>query len=152
MTNIVRKTTRPPSAPRTKLLVVRQAAKSVRHRDQPDRTPMRLAIGVIVTIGVIGAVWLMGYLGFRLGFAPIVGVPELMGGPGGSLAIGTMMLIRIPAVILQAGMAEPELLNREGLVKVEIARHICRELVHQRHGVALRGEVRHFVAHRVFNC
>ena len=107
MSNLVRKTTRPP-APRTRLLVVRQPAKSVRRRDQPDRTPLRLAIGVIVTLGVVGLVWLMGYLGYRLGYASMVGVPELLGGPGGSLATGTMMLIGIPIVILQAGMAQPE--------------------------------------------
>ncbi|UCD76025.1 MAG: hypothetical protein JSV91_03705 [Phycisphaerales bacterium] len=107
MTHLVRKTTRPP-APRTRLLVVRQPAKSVRHKDQPDRTPLRLTIGIIVTLGVVGLVWLMGYLGYRLGYAPMVGVPDLVGGPGGSLATGTMMLIRIPMVILQAGMAEPE--------------------------------------------
>lgn len=107
MTNLVRKTSRSP-ATRTRLLVVRQPAKSVRQKDQPDRTPLRLAIGVIVALGVAAMVWLMGYLGFRLGYAPMLGVPELAGGPGGSLAVGATILIRIPAVILEAGMASPE--------------------------------------------
>jgi hypothetical protein len=99
-----------PSPPRTKVLLVRPAPggiKSVRKRDEPDRTPLRLAIGVIVAIGVVAAVWLMGYAGFRLGFAPLVRIPQLLGEPGGGLATGVIMLISIPTVIIQAGVAEP---------------------------------------------
>lgn len=81
--------------------------KSVRRSDEADRAPMRLAIGVIAAIGTAAAVWLIGHLGFRLGFAPLVDVPQLLGRPGGGLATGTIMLISIPRVIILAGMAEP---------------------------------------------
>jgi hypothetical protein len=104
--NITHTTTRP-SSPKTKLLVVRQPVKSVREREQPERTPMRLAIGVIVAVGVLAAVWLMGCLGSRLGFAPLVRVPDLMGDPGRELATGTMILTSIPRMIFSAGLAEP---------------------------------------------
>ena len=106
MPNITHTTTRP-SSPKTKLLVVRQPVKSVREREQPERVPLRLAIGVIVAVGVIAAVWLTGCLGTRLGFAPLVRVPDLIGDPGRELATGTMMLTSIPRVIFAAGLAEP---------------------------------------------
>ena len=98
-----------PKPPRTKILLVRRAAgvKSVRHRDEPDRTALRLAIGVIVAIGVVVVVWLMGYLGFRLGFAPLLDVPHLQIDLGGGLITGTIMLISIPRVIILAGVEKP---------------------------------------------
>ena len=92
---------------RTKVILVRQAVKSVRRRDEPDRTAFRLTIGVIVAVGILAGVWLMGHLGFRLGFAPAVRLPELLGGPGEGLATGTLMLISVPRVIILAGVAEP---------------------------------------------
>ena len=86
---------------------MRQAVRSVRGGDLGSETPVRLAIGVIVAIGVVALVWLMGHLGFRLGFAPIVRVPDLLGEPGGGLATGTMMVISIPRAIFRAGLAQP---------------------------------------------
>lgn len=95
-------------ATKTKIVLVRQPVKSVRRTDEIDRTPLRLAIGVIVALGVVGVVWLLGYLGYRLGFAPLVRVPDLaIDGSGGGLVTGAMMLIALPKVILYAGMAEP---------------------------------------------
>ena len=92
---------------RTKVLLVRQAVKSVRQRDEPDRTAFRLTLGVIVALGILASVWLMGHLGFRLGFAPAIRLPELLAEPGEGLATGTLMLISVPRVILLAGVAEP---------------------------------------------
>lgn len=106
MPNITHTTTRP-SSPKTKLLVVRQPSRSVRPSEAPERTPLRLAVGVIVALGVLLAVWLMGYLGFRLGFAPLVRTPDLTGAATGGLATGTMMLISVPRMIFRAGLAEP---------------------------------------------
>lgn len=92
---------------RTKILLVRQAVKSVRRSDEPSRAALHLAIGVISALGAVGAVWLMGYLGFRLGFAPVMRVPDLLAEPGNGLVTGTMILISVPQVVLQAGLAQP---------------------------------------------
>ncbi len=98
-----------PSEPRTKVLLIRPAGgiRSVRRTDEPDRTALRLAIGVIVAIGVVAAVWLMGYLGYQLGFAPLVDVPQLQIDLGSGLVTGTIMLISIPQLIILAGMEKP---------------------------------------------
>jgi hypothetical protein len=112
MPNLARTTPRPavraaaPSS-KTKVLLVRQPVKSVRKSDEPDRTMLRLVIGVIVALGTISAVWLIGYLGFRLGFADLVRVRELQLDAGGGLATGTLMLISMPQIILQAGIDQP---------------------------------------------
>lgn len=103
----VRSIAAPPPPNKTKILLVRQPVKSVRRSDEPDRTAVRLAIGVIVALGVVGVVWLMGYLGWRLGFAPIMRVPDLRIEGSGGIATGTMMLIGLPTVILEAGIAQP---------------------------------------------
>lgn len=75
----------------------------------PSRRALRLAVGAIVVIGIVAGVWLMGALGFRLGFANLLRVRELEGGSGGGggLVTGTLMLIAVPGVILEAGLAAP---------------------------------------------
>jgi hypothetical protein len=95
------------ATPKTKILLVRQPVKSVRRSDEPDRTPLRLAIGIVVVLGIVGAVWLMGHLGLRLGFAPTMHVPDLLNEPGGGLACGVMMLLAMPGLIFRAGMEQP---------------------------------------------
>ena len=106
MSKLVRPIVRTGTA-RTKVILVRQAVKSVRRRDEPDRIAFRLTLGVIVAVGILAGVWLMGHLGFRLGFAPAIRLPELLGEPGEGLATGTLMLISVPRVIILAGVAEP---------------------------------------------
>lgn len=112
MPNLTRTTPRPlprPSSPaaKTRILLVRQPVKSVRRSDEPDRLPLRLMIGVTVALGCVAATWLMGYLGFRLGFAPMVRTPDLAIDPADGLVTGTMMIIFWPRVILEAGVAQP---------------------------------------------
>jgi hypothetical protein len=111
MPNIARAQPRPPvrasAQPKTKILLVRQPVKSVRRSDEGDRTPVRLAIGVIVALGTVGVVWLMGYLGWRLGFAPIMRVPDLSIESSGGIATGVLMLIGLPRVVLEAGIEQP---------------------------------------------
>jgi hypothetical protein len=114
MPNIARTTPRPAARPiaqqargRTKVLLVRQPVKSVRQSDHPDRLPVKLAIGVIIVIGVLVTVWLMGYLGYRMGFARLIRVPELVGEGGGGIVTGAMMLLSMPISILQAGIDQP---------------------------------------------
>ncbi len=99
----------PKPGPRTKVLLVRPSGgiRSVRKSDEPDRAAFKLALGVIVAVGTIAAVWLMGYVGFRLGFAPLIDVPQLQVSPGAGLITGTMMFISIPQVIILAGLAQP---------------------------------------------
>lgn len=100
-----------PGPSKTKILLVRtglSGVKSVRRSDEPDRLPVKLAIGVIVALGIIAVVWLMGYVGFKLGFASeIVGMPALLGEFDEGLITGTMMLIGVPRQIIMAGIAQP---------------------------------------------
>ncbi len=99
----------PKSGPRTRVLLVRPSSgiKSVRTSDEPDRAVFKLALGVIVAAGTVAAVWLMGSVGFRLGFAPLIDVPQLQLNPGAGLITGTMVFISIPQVIILAGLAQP---------------------------------------------
>jgi hypothetical protein len=106
MKHLSRSTIRP-STPKPRVLLIRQPVKSVRPSDQPDRTPMRLAISVVSCIGGLLVIWLMGYLGFRLGFAPLARVPDLMISPGGALAMGASMVASAPRSILEAGLIAP---------------------------------------------
>jgi hypothetical protein len=103
---LARPTPRPPAS-RAKVLLIREPPKSVRPEDQPDPTPLRLAIGTLSAVGGIGLLWLLGMLGYRLGYAPAVRVPELLGDAGGGLATAALMLIRVPTVIVEAGLASP---------------------------------------------
>ena len=98
-----------PSPARTRILLVRPAGgiKSVRKSDEPDRAAFTLALGVIIAVGIVACVWLMGYIGFRMGFAPLIDVPQLMVDPGAGLRTGTMMLSSIPRGTTRACVAQP---------------------------------------------
>jgi hypothetical protein len=98
-----------PSAARTKILLVRPSGgiRSVRKSDEPDRALYKLALGVVIAAGIVLGVWLLGYIGFRLGFAPLIDVPQLQIEAGEGLVTGTMMLISMPRVIILAGIAQP---------------------------------------------
>jgi len=96
-----------PGMPKSKVLLVRQPVRSVRQASMPDRTPMRLAIGVIAAIGVVVTVWLMGHLGYHLGFAPLVCVPDLLGQVGIGLSTGALIIISAPHMIFVAGLEQP---------------------------------------------
>jgi len=72
-----------------------------------SRTPLRLAFGLTVTVGVVAVVWLMGFLGLSVGFAPLLGLPLLEWGPGVGLVTGMHMLAAVPRVIIQAGVGAP---------------------------------------------
>ncbi|MCA9290202.1 MAG: hypothetical protein KDA25_03675 [Phycisphaerales bacterium] len=105
MADLARRSDTSGSKPR--VVFVRDGDRRVKRLEETDRLPLRLLIGVIVAIGVVGLVWMVGHVGFRRGFAPIVRVPELLGDPGGGLVTGTMILISIPTLVMRAGMAEP---------------------------------------------
>lgn len=96
---------------RSKVLLLRQPVKSVRASEHPDPLPVRLAIGVVGAAGGLLILWLLGVLGYRLGYAPLVRVPELTGDAGGGLTTATLMLTRLPGVIIEAGLASPVALS-----------------------------------------
>jgi hypothetical protein len=123
MPDLARPIVRPsPHPQRTKVLLVRQPVKSVRSSDEPDRTMIRLVIGVLAVLGIAAAVWLLGHVGFRLGFAPMIGLPELASYPGEGFVTGMLMLIAGPRVILQAAIEQPMwLLVAFGLLAVPAA-------------------------------
>lgn len=95
------------SSPRPKMLVVRQPVKRVHARGEHRRLPVNLAIGVIATAGGLLILWLMGYIGYHLGYAPLIHVPELTQDFGHALTAGIRTWLRIPALILQLGLAHP---------------------------------------------
>lgn len=97
----------PRPAAKSKVLVVRQPIKSVRPGDHPDRLPLRLAIGVITAIGIVALIWLLGHVGFRLGFAQVIEVTDLRGELDDGLIAGVIMLIKSPALVIKAGIAQP---------------------------------------------
>ena len=78
--------------------------------DLTRRIPLRLAFGLVTGVGFVAVVWLMGFLGFARGFAPLMRVDQLQVGPGGGLGTGTMMLIAVPTLIVRAGSESPGLL------------------------------------------
>lgn len=123
MPELARPIVRPTAHPqRTKVLLVRQPVKSVRKSDEPDRMMVRLMFGVLAAIGSAAAVWLIGHVGFRLGFAPLIGLPELRSAPGEGLVTGMLMLIAAPRVILQAAIEQPMwLLIAFGLLAIPAA-------------------------------
>lgn len=98
------------TAPRTRVVLVRQPVKSVRPMDHPDRAPFALALAAIATAGGVGAVWLLGHLGFRLGWATLVRLPGLSDDPFGALATGVLLLLSLPHAVITAGLAGPEML------------------------------------------
>jgi hypothetical protein len=95
---------------RTRVFLVRQPPRSVRLSDAPNPLPVRLAIGVIVGIGTIVVAWLMGTLGMRLGFAPLVHLPGLDLTIVDGLAAAVGLLISVPGTIIRTGIEHPLLM------------------------------------------
>lgn len=104
MSKLVRLPTPRPVGPRTRVLIVRQPMKSVSRADDHSGFPVKLALGVIITIAILVGVWLLGALGHRLGFAAAARVPELSIDPAAALANGAQMLVYAPVMIIHAGL------------------------------------------------
>ena len=105
------------SSSKPKVVLVRQPVHSVRPQDLPDRTPLRLTIAITAALGGLVVVWVAGHIGFRLGFAPLVRVPELSLGPTDGLAVGTMNLLALPGWLLVSN-TEPGMSRLLGVVGV----------------------------------
>ncbi len=94
----------------SRVLLLRQPARSVGAGHDATPLSVQLAIGVIVALGVVGTMWLIGFLGFHMGFVPLLGISELSTPPGGGLAAATALLTSIPRTILRMGIGDPLLL------------------------------------------
>lgn len=94
-------------AHRTKILVLRQPMKSVRPEDERRPIPLGLVVGSLATVGAVGVVWLLGYIGYRLGFADVLGVPELLTESGGGLLTGALITMQFPLRVFEVSVAEP---------------------------------------------
>ena len=68
---------------------------------------VQLAAGAGLVACVLLATWLAGFIGFRLGFAKILGIPGLVAEPGVGLDIGMRILIEAPYRVIEAGTLEP---------------------------------------------
>jgi hypothetical protein len=95
------------SEERRRVFVLRRPVKSVRQSEHPDPLPVRLAIGVVAVGGTVAAIWLLGALGYQLGFAPRMHVPEMTAGVLGSLAAGATMFAAMPGSLLRTALAQP---------------------------------------------
>jgi len=95
---------------RTRILLIRQPARSVRPGDAPDPLPVRLAIGVIAGLGAIVFAWVIGTLGTRLGFAPLVHLPGLDVGLADGLIATAWIVMSVPATIIRTGIEHPLLM------------------------------------------
>ena len=124
---------------KTKILLVRQPVKSVRKSDEPNRDALRLAYGVVIGVGSLAALWLMGYLGFRLGFAPAVRVPDLLVEGAGGLAAGVMMLISLPGTMTNRSSRTGPALIPPRLMTIERSARSFMSMV--RGQVILRGSM-----------
>lgn len=116
MANLVRTPVRSAPArsggptPKTRVVLVRHPVKSVRASDEADRTPLVVALWVIGTLGGLGLLWALGHVGFRLGFATTMRVPHLSDAPVGGFATGIRMVLGVPEMVLEAGLANPMML------------------------------------------
>jgi hypothetical protein len=75
------------------MLVVRRPVKVVGSEHERDPLPMQLAIGVLVALGVVASVWLIGYIGYRLGFAPMVRQGVVTRDGRGEAVVGIVMML-----------------------------------------------------------
>lgn len=105
MSKLVRLPTPRPVGPRTRVLIVRQPMKTVGASHEGGAFPVKLALGVVITIAILAGVWLLGALGHRLGFATAIRVPELAIDPASALAHGALMLMYAPVMIIHAGLS-----------------------------------------------
>lgn len=96
-----------------RILLLRERIRSVRDGHDhlgPGAAALRLGVVAASVVGAVLGVWTLGYLGFRLGVAPMLGATEILGEPGEGLATGTLAVLRAPLAIFHAGLAQPGLL------------------------------------------
>lgn len=94
----------------TRVVVVRDAPRSVRLSDEPSRFGARTLFWAAIATGFVALLWMTGHLGERLGLAAALGTPALSLSTDGGLAAGVRMLLAVPRTILEMASAEPLLL------------------------------------------
>ncbi len=93
--------------PRDRVVVLRERIRSVRPDDGQSTASLRLAIATVAAAVSVLGIWTLGFIGFRLGVAPLFGVPDLLAEPGGGLATGVLMVLWAPMTIFRAGLHQP---------------------------------------------
>ena len=78
MTTLVRTNQPRSDSSKTKVLVVRQpGVKKAESAEAAQETALQVSIGVVATVGTLVTVWLIGHIGYSLGFAATMRVPGL---------------------------------------------------------------------------
>lgn len=90
-----------------RVVVLRERIRSVRPEDGQSSAALRLAIATVAAAVSVLGIWTLGFIGFRLGVAPLFGVPDLLAEPGGGLATGVLMVLRAPMTIFRGGLHQP---------------------------------------------
>lgn len=91
----------------TRVVVVRDAPRSVRPIDEPSRFGANTLFWTAIAAGFIGLLWLTGHLGERLGFAAALGLPELVVSTDAGLSAGVRTLVALPRLVIAMAKAEP---------------------------------------------
>lgn len=94
----------------SRLVIVRPGARSVRPQDLAAPRAPRLHLVALITLASTAGAWLAGLLGYRLGFASAMRVPDLSVDALGGASHGAMMLVAVPSCVLTAGLESPWLL------------------------------------------
>lgn len=104
---------REPAAPQrigrswdSRLLVLRVRLREIRAELAAARRALRLAAAGVLVGASAFVVWLLGHLGFQLGAAPMLGLPDLESTSGG-LATGVRMLVNLPVEVHRASLEDP---------------------------------------------
>ncbi len=108
MTTLVRTNQPRSDSSKTKVLVVRQpGSKPVGSNETTPETALRVSIGVVATVGVLITIWLIGHIGYSLGFAATMRVPGLSISPDAAFSSGVIVLLKTPRMVFELGLANP---------------------------------------------
>ncbi len=95
----------------TRVLVVRDGAervlRSVRASDEPSRFATRVGLWSAIGAGSVAFLWLTGHFGESLGFARVLGLPDLVSSTDHGLASGVRMVLAVPMRIFEMALVDP---------------------------------------------
>ncbi|MFO0828027.1 MAG: hypothetical protein U0572_07735 [Phycisphaerales bacterium] len=97
--------------PPTRIVVVRDDAarlpKNVRPVDDASRFGVRTGFWTSIAVGSVVFLWLSGHVGETLGFARVVGAPELVSSNDQGFVTGVRMALAAPLRIFEMALADP---------------------------------------------